>query len=102
MTGKPIIEEAVLDRIRSMMREAPADMEAEAAIAGETPLAALWTMLDSVSVIALVAAIEADYDISLPDDLLGYDGQLKTIADLTDEIWLQANRSEDGSMRPDV
>ena len=77
------ITESMISRIETMVQHADAD--AHEAITPELTLAKLWPMLESMRVIELVVAIEAEYGIILPDELLGLGNEQTTIRDLAKE-----------------
>ncbi|ANY69372.1 hypothetical protein BBD42_24965 [Paenibacillus sp. BIHB 4019] len=84
------ITESILNKIRSMIE----NEEVKETIQQDLPLSLLWPMLESIRVIELVVAIEKEYDIILPDELLGHGSKWTTIGDLASEVGRLANEKE--------
>jgi acyl carrier protein len=77
---------AITDSIVNMISSRIQNNPAHEVIHRELPLSMLWPMLESIRVIELIVAIETNYDIILPDELLGHGGKWTTIGDLANEV----------------
>jgi acyl carrier protein len=76
--------ENVMERIITLIERRVAEGEA---IEHHTSLRDIWLRLESVQVIEFIVELETYYEITLPDELLGYmDNSLLTVQGLAETI----------------